>query len=319
MLTAVIKEQACIGCGICLDACPFDAIIGAKGQTHTVLTNECIGCKLCVNPCPVDCIDIIPVEHPMDPKQMVANAKHRRAAKLQRIASISAPQLAKPDVAKKEIKDMLLGLKKTKISEIFKRFQQYNPQPTTELKYNSDFELLIAVMLSAQSTDTMVNKITAKLFVVANTPEQIIQLTAQILETYIKSIGLFRTKARNIYKTCQILIAKFNSAVPKTRVELESLPGVGRKTANVILNTLWQQPTIAVDTHVLRVANRIGLVNTTIPLTTELELLKTIPEQFLVNAHHWLILHGRYVCKAINPQCKTCLIIDLCAFNQKNL
>lgn len=207
----------------------------------------------------------------------------------------------------------------TKILEIFNRFQQANPSPTTELKYTSNFELLIAVMLSAQATDIMVNRVTEKLFLVANTPEKMITLTEQKLQQYIKSIGLFRTKAANIIKTCKILVEKFNSTIPNTIEELQILPGVGRKTANVILNTVWQQPTIAVDTHVLRVANRIGLVSTKTPLATELELLKVIPKKFLLNAHHWLILHGRYVCMALKPQCKRCLIVDLCQFNKKQL
>lgn len=201
-----------------------------------------------------------------------------------------------------------------KIAEIFNKFQQANPKPTTELKYANNFELLIAVMLSAQTTDIMVNKVTAKLFAVANTPEQMLQLTESHLQIYIKSIGLFRIKAANILKTCKILVEQFNSLIPKTREELEKLPGVGRKTANVILNTAWQQPTIAVDTHVFRVANRIGLVTTKTPIATELALLKCIPKKFLVNAHHWLILHGRYVCTAINPKCQTCLIRNLCEF-----
>lgn len=207
----------------------------------------------------------------------------------------------------------------TKILEIFSRFQQANPSPTTELKYTSNFELLIAVMLSAQATDIMVNKVTSKLFLVANTPEKMIALTEQQLQQYIKSIGLFRTKATNIIKTCKILVEKFNSIIPNTIEELQILPGVGRKTANVILNTVWQHPTIAVDTHVLRVANRIGLVTAKTPLATELELLKVIPKKFLVNAHHWLILHGRYICRAVRPQCKRCLIVDLCQFNKKQL
>jgi endonuclease-3 len=207
----------------------------------------------------------------------------------------------------------------TKILEIFSRFQQANPSPTTELKYTNNFELLIAVMLSAQATDIMVNKVTPKLFLVANTPEKMIALTEQKLQQYINSIGLFRTKAANIIKTCKILVEKFNSIIPDTIEELQILPGVGRKTANVILNTVWQQPTIAVDTHVLRVANRIGLVTAKTPLATELELLKVIPKKFLVNAHHWLILHGRYVCTALKPQCNRCLIVDLCQFNKKQL
>jgi len=206
-----------------------------------------------------------------------------------------------------------------KVLEIFKRFAKTQPNPTTELKYNNNFELLISVILSAQATDIMVNKITSKLFSIANTPEQILQLGEKNLQKQIKSIGLFRTKALNIIKTCKILVEKFDSKVPKTRENLESLPGVGRKTANVILNTAWQQPTIAVDTHVFRVANRIGLINAQTPLTAELQLLKTIPKKFLVNAHHWLILHGRYVCTARTPKCFNCFIVNLCEFNKKNI
>jgi endonuclease-3 len=204
-----------------------------------------------------------------------------------------------------------------KITKIFKIFKNNNPAPTTELIYHSDFELLVAVILSAQATDVMVNKATAKLFTVANTPQQIIKLGLSTLQQYIKSIGLFRTKATNIIKTCVILVEKFNSNIPQTREELESLPGVGRKTANVILNTLWGQPTIAVDTHIFRVANRIGLTKAATPLATERQLLQVIPEKFIKDAHHWLILHGRYVCKASSPACSRCAIMDLCQFDKK--
>jgi endonuclease III len=201
---------------------------------------------------------------------------------------------------------------KLKVSEIFNRLQKSNPKPTTELQYNTPFELLIAVILSAQTTDIMVNKVTKKLFLVANTPEQIVSLGEKNLINYIKSIGLYNSKAANIINSCKILVKQFNSMVPDSREELESLPGVGRKTANVILNTIWNQATVAVDTHVFRVSNRIGIVKTKTLLATELELLKIIPKKFLINAHHWLILHGRYICTARKPKCTECLIADLC-------
>ena len=200
------------------------------------------------------------------------------------------------------------------ISEIFKRFEKLQPHPTTELHYKNSFELLIAVVLSAQATDTMVNKITDKLFKIANTPEQVVNLGEKKLQEQIKSIGLFRVKAANIIKISKILIELFASQVPTTRKDLESLPGVGRKTANVILNTAFQQPTIAVDRHIFRVANRIGLVKASTTLATELQLLKIIPKKFIINAHHWLILHGRYTCVARKPKCSGCIIHDLCEF-----
>lgn len=210
-------------------------------------------------------------------------------------------------------------LNKFTVIEIFKRFQQKNPNPTTELNYKNNFELLIAVVLSAQATDIMVNKVTERLFNIANTPEKILKLGEQNLLEYIKSIGLFRVKARNIIKICTILINKFKSAVPNTRENLESLPGVGRKTANVVLNTAFKQPTIAVDRHIFRVANRIGLVIADTVLSTEMQLLKIISKKFILNAHHWLILHGRYICTARNPKCSSCFINDLCKFAQKSL
>lgn len=205
-------------------------------------------------------------------------------------------------------------LNKFIVIEIFKRFQQKNQNPTTELNYKNNFELLIAVVLSAQATDIMVNKVTEKLFSIANTPEKILKLGEQNLLEYIKSIGLFRIKACNIIKICRILINKFNSEVPNTREDLESLPGVGRKTANVILNTAFKQETIAVDRHIFRVANRIGLVIADTVLATEMQLLKIIPKKFIFNAHHWLILHGRYICTARKPKCSGCFINDLCEF-----
>lgn len=210
-------------------------------------------------------------------------------------------------------------MNKKKYQEIFERFQKQNPHPTTELKYNTPFELLIAVMLSAQATDVSVNKATAKLFQVANTPQDLLDLGLDKLKDYIKSIGLYNSKAQNIMKTCKILIEEHQGEVPNQREALESLPGVGRKTANVILNTAFGQPTMAVDTHIFRVANRIGIAKGNTPLAVEKQLLKNVPPDFLHDAHHWLILHGRYVCTARKPHCKTCLIVDLCEYPDKNL
>jgi endonuclease-3 len=203
--------------------------------------------------------------------------------------------------------------------EIFLRFRAQNPHPATELMYHSPFELLIAVILSAQATDVSVNKATAQLFPIAHTPESILNLGLDQLKNYIKSIGLYNTKAQNIMKTCELLINNYQGNVPQQREALESLPGVGRKTANVILNTAFGESTIAVDTHIFRVANRTGLAKGKTPLEVEKGLLKNVPAEFLKDAHHWLVLHGRYVCTARKPQCKTCLINDLCQYPDKNL
>lgn len=200
---------------------------------------------------------------------------------------------------------------------IFQRWQAQNPTPTTELNYTSSFELLIAVMLSAQTTDVGVNKATAKLFAVANTPEKILTLGEEKLKDYIKTIGLYNSKAKNIIKTCNILVKEYASQVPAHRAALEKLPGVGRKTANVILNTAFGQPTIAVDTHIFRVANRTGLAPGKTPLAVEKKLLETVPTPFLQHAHHWILLHGRYVCTALKPRCSTCIIRDLCEYPHK--
>jgi len=202
-------------------------------------------------------------------------------------------------------------------SEIYSRLRAAIPQPRTELVYRSPFELLVAVVLSAQATDKSVNLATADLFRVADTPQAMIGLGRRGLERYIRRIGLYRTKAKNLLATCKLLWERHGGAVPRTREELESLPGVGRKTANVILNTAFGEPTIAVDTHIFRVANRTGLAPGKDVLAVEMKLMKFTPEEFRRDAHHWLILHGRYVCKARKPECPACLIRDLCEYRHK--
>ena len=210
-------------------------------------------------------------------------------------------------------------MNKEKRFEIFRRWREQNPHPETELNYSSPFELLIAVILSAQSTDKGVNKATDLLFPVANTPEAIYALGVEGLKEYIKTIGLYNNKAKNIIATCKILIESHNSVVPENRAALEALPGVGRKTANVVLNTAFGHPTMAVDTHIFRVSNRTGIAKGKNVVEVEKKLLKFIPKEFMVDAHHWLILHGRYICVARKPKCSACLISDLCDFKEKNL
>lgn len=210
-------------------------------------------------------------------------------------------------------------MNRKKIREIFLRFRQLNPHPRTELIYHNQFELLVAVILSAQATDKSVNKATEKLFTVASTPEKMLKLGEKGLITYIKTIGLYASKAKNLIATCKLLIDQFGSRVPHDRDDLESLPGVGRKTANVVLNTCFGEPTIAVDTHIFRVANRIGLAKGKTPLAVEKQLLKNIPDEFKHDAHHWLVLHGRYICVARKPHCPICPIRDLCEYKHKTV
>lgn len=198
------------------------------------------------------------------------------------------------------------------VEKFFATLAAANPQPQTELKYSSVFELLAAVLLSAQATDVSVNKATQSLFLVANTPQKMLALGLEGLEGYIKTIGLYHSKAKHLLQTCQILMERYNGEVPRTREALEALPGVGRKTANVVLNCAFGEPTMAVDTHIFRVSNRTGLAPGKTPLEVELKLLKRIPREFLVDAHHWLILHGRYVCKARNPACDICSVSASC-------
>jgi endonuclease-3 len=201
----------------------------------------------------------------------------------------------------------------------FERLKSITPEPKTELNYDTPFELLVAVILSAQATDVGVNKATARLYPVANTPAAILDLGEDGLKSYIRTIGLFNAKAENIIKTCRILIERHDGEVPAKREALEALPGVGRKTANVVLNTAFGEPTIAVDTHIFRVSNRTGLARGKTPLQVEKKLLKAVPGDYLKDAHHWLILHGRYTCKARKPNCPECIVRDLCAFKQKTV
>jgi endonuclease-3 len=203
--------------------------------------------------------------------------------------------------------------------EMFERLLKEIPDPTTELNYGTSFELLVAVTLSAQATDKSVNKVTDRLFPIANTPEAIYALGEDELRDTIKTIGLFNSKAKHIIQTCKILIDKYDSSVPETRKELEALPGVGRKTANVVLNTAFGQPTIAVDTHIYRVANRTAIASGKTVLEVEKKLVKFIPDEYRVPAHHLMILHGRYVCKARSPLCSDCILLDLCEYEEKNL
>ena len=208
-------------------------------------------------------------------------------------------------------------MNKEKRIEIFSRFRDNNPEPTTELNFSSPFELLIAVILSAQATDKGVNKATEKLFAVANTPEAIYALGEDGLKEYIKTIGLYNSKGKNIIKTCKMLIELHDSQVPDDRKALEALPGVGRKTANVVLNTAFGHPTMAVDTHIFRVSNRTKIAPGKDVVEVEKRLLRLVPKEFMLNAHHWLILHGRYICTARKPKCGACLIEDLCEFKKK--
>ena len=209
-------------------------------------------------------------------------------------------------------------MNKQQIEPFFAILQAANPHPQTELEYTSVFELLCAVLMSAQATDVSVNKATRVLFKVANTPEQIVKLGLTRLENHIKTIGLYKSKAKHLIQTSNILIDQFQSQVPRTREELESLPGVGRKTANVVLNCAFNEPTIAVDTHIFRVSNRVGLAKGKTPLEVELALLKRVPHEYQLHAHHWLILHGRYVCKARTPLCQACALSNYCDY-AKNL
>jgi endonuclease-3 len=210
-------------------------------------------------------------------------------------------------------------MKPAKVRELFERFKALNPRPVTELEHSTPFELLVAVILSAQATDKGVNIATRKLFPVANTPQQIVALGERGLAGYVSTIGLYPTKVKNILATCRILLERCGGEVPRERQALEELPGVGRKTANVVLNSAFGQPTMPVDTHILRVANRLGLAQGSSPRVVEDQLLERVPDEYLLDAHHWLLLHGRYICKARVPECPRCPVVDLCEYGDKTL
>ena len=212
-----------------------------------------------------------------------------------------------------------MAMSHEQVTRLFQHLRALDPAPKTELHYHSEFELLASVMLSAQSTDVGVNKATAKLYPIANTPQAILDLGEESLKSYISSLGLFNSKARHLMQTCTMLVHLHHGEVPHTRKELEALPGVGRKTANVVLNILFDEPTIAVDTHIFRVGNRTGLATGKTPLDVEKKLLKVVPKEFLMYAHHWLILHGRYTCIARKPKCYQCPIADCCQWPEKPL
>jgi len=210
-------------------------------------------------------------------------------------------------------------MKKSQVRELFERFEALNPKPVTELEHSTPFELLVAVVLSAQATDKGVNLATRKLFPVANTPAKILALGPEGLAAYVRSIGLYPGKVKNILATCRILLDRYGGEVPRSREALEELPGVGRKTANVVLNSAFGEPTMPVDTHIFRVSRRLGLARGDTPREVEEQLLRCIPAEYLVNAHHWLLLHGRYVCKARKPDCPRCPVVDLCPYKEKTL
>ncbi len=231
------------------------------------------------------------------------------------VPATSAPATNTP--ARPRARARARRLAKAEVHELFSRLRELNPHPTTELEYSSAFELLVAVILSAQATDVGVNKATRRLYPVANTPQAILELGEEGLKRYISTIGLFNAKAKNVIATCAILVERHGGEVPRTREALEALPGVGRKTANVVLNTAFGEPAMAVDTHIFRVSNRTGLAPGKDVRAVEDALLRTVPGEFLQDAHHWLILHGRYVCKARRPDCPQCVIRDLCRFPDK--
>jgi endonuclease-3 len=210
-------------------------------------------------------------------------------------------------------------MKEVQVRELFERFKARNPKPVTELEFTTPFELLVAVILSAQATDKGVNLATRKLYPVANTPQQILALGQDGLASYVRTIGLYPTKVKNILAMCRILLDKYDGEVPRDRDALEELPGVGRKTANVVLNSAFGQPTMPVDTHIFRVANRLGLAHGSNPREVEEQLLRRVPADYLLDAHHWLLLHGRYICKARAPDCPRCPVVDLCQYEHKTL
>src|SRR6185312_13752943 len=330
LVVARIDEAACIGCTLCIAACPVDAILGAPKRMHDVAPSLCSGCELCVPACPVDCIALVPAERGwITEDAAAARIRHEaRRARLARGTPSCRGHRRGPRATRGERRSSSGArpctsrwtcMNAAKRRAIFERLRAANPHPTTELDYATPFELLVAVVLSAQATDRSVNLATRKLYPVARTPQGMVKLGVDGLAPYISSIGLWRGKAKNVVALSQLLIERHGGEVPADRDALQALPGVGRKTANVVLNTAFGQPTIAVDTHIFRVANRTGLAPGRNVEEVEQRLEKFVPDEFRQDCHHWLILHGRYVCTARAPKCATCVIVDLCEYRHKNL
>ncbi len=346
---AVIDEAWCIGCTLCIKACPVDCIVGAPKRMHHLIDELCTGCDLCVPACPVDCISMVEITpgsagwdawsdrqadeareryafHRMRSERdkqenderlaLKAQAKPRRLACGERDRrSTGARAQARGDRGRPGAcarPARRAAMKPEDVEPFFATLCAANPHPATELEYTNVFELLAAVLLSAQATDAGVNKATRRLFPGANTPAKMLALGVDGLAERIKTIGLFRTKAKNLHETCRLLVERHGGNVPRTREELEALPGVGRKTANVVLNVAFGEPTMAVDTHIFRVSNRTGLAPGKDALEVEMKLLERVPPAYRLHAHHWLILHGRYVCQARRPLCGQCAVARYC-------
>ncbi len=327
-LVAQIDESRCIGCAKCLPPRPVDAIVGMRRQMHTVVAELCTGCELCVAPCPVDCIVMIPraalaraVRRADRRRQSRALRRAQRAARAGRAAPACSPNASRQ---RERASWPATGssppgrtMNPARIRAIYRRLKEANPEPVTELEYSTPFELLVAVMLSAHTTDKSVNGATRKLYPVANTPAAILALGEEGVKPYLKTVGLYNAKSKNLIELCRRILELHGGEVPNDREALESLPGVGRKTANVILNIVFGHTTIAVDTHIFRVANRTGIAPGKNPRLVEDELNEVTPEEYKHNAHHWLLLHGRYVYVARLPACPKCVIADLCEYALK--
>ena len=324
-LLALIDEDACIGCTKCLPPCPVDAIIGARKHLHTVLAALCTGCELCVAPCPVDCItmvarpaapDAAPAPEPGASRRRFAAHNARIARRAQERAMLLASRKRQASTHRRPEHPQMPVHPATRRT-LYRRLQAADPHPRSELEYSSPFELLVAVMLSAHTTDKSVNAATRRLFPLANTPQALLALGVEGVKPYLRPVGLYNAKSQNLIGLCRRLMEHHGGKVPSERDALEALPGVGRKTASIILNIVFGQNEIAVDTHIFRVANRTGLAPGKTPLAVERALVANTPEPFKRDAHHWLLLHGRYVCTARAPACPTCIIADLCEYPHK--
>ena len=333
---AHIHVEHCIGCTICIKVCPVDAILGAKLKQHHIINEYCNGCELCINECPTECMTMIdnpdiklwswPTDKSNQSKinyyskiDRIEKIKKVKEQKKQRLAeNVNLREYVNKAIERESSKRKISKpMKNESIQKIFKILRKKNPEPKTDLNYKSKFQLLIAVILSAQATDKSVNAATKILFRDAKSPKEILNLGVKKLSSYIKTIGLYNAKAKHVIRTCEILLNKYGGRVPGNIDDLQSLPGVGRKTANVVLNNAFGQPTIGVDTHVFRVSNRLGIAPGKDVLTVEKKLIKNVPDEFKMHAHHWLILHGRYTCVARNPKCNDCDLTQFCKYRVK--